>query len=1155
MAETPRPQLPGEVDGVAMDPAQGDQPIVVAASVAAVVEAAYAASSMVANSECEVSDAADVLPAMLAVDPNTSRLPPATSPKRAVGSSNYPPPPVSQSGWRCTGPRALTAPNKKAPLCITPTTQCYRCGANHPDSICRDLHEFLQRQKIPKYGRGLPDVEVTFVVNSLSSLDVRDSAFLADFTLILDWTDPNLKRHTHYTEDLQTQKLQFFPAMIPHIFSPKIILDNSVGIVDPLPGSDSQPLIQAETTRGLWLTQTQRYRGRFSCNTTWYYRFPMDAHGLPISLRSQRWGPHDVPTLCNPKLRHVDRRMLHHQDQFRFRHCIEEEGIHLGDLSFFGFGVRALESEHSSDRRSPDTYEILLIVRRGVFRHVCTCLILSMMTVTGAYSLFCTLSVDGLAGRLSINVTVLLSMVAFTVQRPSAIEPVPYNTLYDNYVHVCTCCTVFSCLFNLLTYITCFEVMEGCDECVDQHLSVCDHVDSVGTTVLDCSFFFGLVCVLVLYWIYLAITIVRDQRKEILGWRAICGDVSIKGEDFSGDDGPLYFQKYRGVLCRPPDSVALRHAQDISSCPSGNQGTLQSVRLKTRQVQPTVSEDDETSFLDMGGGEIGYYTYALARGPFATFAEHMRSFVGPKEEWIGFVDALTSNDSVRLGALRQQLCIYLKSETEKASAQTNLSGTERSPLHSKRKSGSKLLEARRLFIGITGELAAKISESEIVTSQVEEFMAQLEQDWQQESGTVWDVFYFCLTKHNEAFYERVATSWLIDNTDLHLADTFANEPKLKEYLCQQLTSWALLSGKTHLGELERDEFIEKLMPLSQQLTFEGRAAEALEWFRQMDVDNSGTVTVDEMLNFMLQDESLLRSVIRTELFAGTLAGNTNSLQLTVADATAQNDVEVYAAGGLGNKSALSLSIFREDEPVEPRDIDTWESTLLNCFEGNVNSDYVGRISSSTVRTSSAKAVGECVQQRLVRSLCMKSRSNLSDDPAPWPSGLRGIFVGIASTSYAAKECGMGQRLIPKAEAIAHLTTRIGEEYLLEFPPHRERSKHIEQHQQRIANLSMVRCMVSRLLHDDAWLYFRREWTVLGGSSFVATWSLGVFLLGKCSDPAYATIASGRFAKVTSQIMSTSSHSDLGGVPPSTSWMPWLAVAKFLKRRMAPEQTS
>eukprot|EP00439_Symbiodinium_sp_Y106_P082444 s597_g21.t2 len=53
---------------------------------------------------------------------------------------------------------------------------------------------------------------------------------------------------------------------------------------------------------------------------------------------------------------------------------------------------------------------------------------------------------------------------------------------------------------------------------------------------------------------------------------------------------------------------------------------------------------------------------------------------------------------------------------------------------------------------------------------------------------------------------------------------------------------------------------------------------------------------------------------------------------------------------------------------------------------------------------------------------------------------------------------------------------------------------------QVANLAMAHSFISRLLHDDAWLYFRRSWQ-MGKSSFIATWSLGEVQLrgGKVTD--------------------------------------------------------
>lgn len=151
---------------------------------------------------------------------------------------------------------------KKGQLPYSSSTRCFRCGADHPDSVCRDLHEFLQKQKIPKYKR-LPDVEVSFKVRSISDLDSKTGTFLADFLLELHWVDPGLERDTHYTEDYQSQTLQLFPAFESHIFNPEVVLENAVETLVPLPSSESQPVIQAEAIHGLWM------RRRFISRAYW----------------------------------------------------------------------------------------------------------------------------------------------------------------------------------------------------------------------------------------------------------------------------------------------------------------------------------------------------------------------------------------------------------------------------------------------------------------------------------------------------------------------------------------------------------------------------------------------------------------------------------------------------------------------------------------------------------------------------------------------------------------------------------------------------------------------------------------------------------------------------------------------------------------------
>lgn len=139
------------------------------------------------------------------------------------------------------------------------------------------------------------------------------------------------------------------------------------------------------------------------------------------------------------------------------------------------------------------------------------------------------------------------------------------------------------------------------------------------------------------------------------------------------------------------------------------------------------------------------------------------------------------------------------------------------------------------------------------------------------------------------------------------------------------------------------------------------------------------------------------------------------------------------------------------------------------------------------------------------------RENQSQE---WPSNLRGIFVGISSMFYAARDAGITARLIQKKDCLQAFTTALEAE-LRDPKGAKEDPKKLQLHHQKVANLAMAHAFISRLLHDDAWLYFRRSWQ-MGSSSFIATWSLGVFLNGKRKDGNQAT-SQGAFTRVRSRL--------------------------------------
>lgn len=496
--------------------------------------------------------------------------------------------------------------------------------------------------------------------------------------------------------------------------------------------------------------------------------------------------------------------------------------------------------------------------------------------------------------------------------------------------------------------------------------------------------------------------------------------------------------------------------------------------LSRRLAHPTVLEGPETHYLDLGGGEVGYYRYCYL--PDAPPLEQVTCRAADKLEWPGLSEVLEeAEDSDRTMELCRSLVSYLVQETGKTEAVTDL----------------EFMDKDSLLVGITGEVAAHLIEGRRASEPLELFLEELEDELCTASGKQWEIYYFLLRKEDEAFYERIAIGWLLENTDLKLTDTFAKDPKLENYMRQQTTSWALLTGRKNIGQMEQDEFIERFMPLSPQPTFERRAWEALEWFRIMDEDGSGTITVSEMLNCMLKSEDMLQAVIRHRLFVGTLAGGPRSVQLTVAEPDPDKEGEVLMhSAKVGTRSPVLWGLFHVQEEVTRELLLRWENFLVSVIENSP-------LSAELEELDKAQQLGECLKENQFHE---------------WPSGLRGIFVGISSMFYAARDAGITARLIQKKDCLSAFSSALESE--IRDPRGAAGDlKKLQLHQQKVANLAMAHAFISRLLHDDAWLYFRRSWQ-MGESSFIATWSLGVFLNGKRKDGNQATAA---FTRVRSRL--------------------------------------
>eukprot|EP00927_Polykrikos_kofoidii_P073434 TRINITY_DN69474_c0_g1_i1.p1 TRINITY_DN69474_c0_g1~~TRINITY_DN69474_c0_g1_i1.p1 ORF type:complete len:572 (-),score=96.44 TRINITY_DN69474_c0_g1_i1:153-1868(-) len=101
----------------------------------------------------------------------------------------------------------------------------------------------------------------------------------------------------------------------------------------------------------------------------------------------------------------------------------------------------------------------------------------------------------------------------------------------------------------------------------------------------------------------------------------------------------------------------------------------------------------------------------------------------------------------------------------------------------------------------------------------------------------------------------------------------------------------------------------------------------------------------------------------------------------------------------------------------------------------------------------------------------------------FPRDMRGLFVGITATFYAAKEAKCADRVLSKAEALASLRARLVECRGPGCDPAAAARS--------CANLSLVMALLDWVLHAESRILFRRNWDVSGEKS-AATWTLGMY---------------------------------------------------------------
>mmetsp|Transcript_64668 Transcript_64668/g.140841 ORF Transcript_64668/g.140841 Transcript_64668/m.140841 type:complete len:1198 (-) Transcript_64668:69-3662(-) len=344
------------------------------------------------------------------------------------------------------------------------------------------------------YTDAWPSVEVTVSMNEVLRFDLQELTFDADFGISLDWIDPKLIRGVHYQYSAEQGKFELMRILRNvdddlHFFNPSIFIDNGKSepeAVDCLPqivdeifsdGRDDVP----------WLTKRFRFLGTLSCRHVNAKYFPFDVEGLNIRISS-----HDMRgvtslgmprrvTLLEPQLRKALRMRqrklgLHRgwhwavQTDEAMSHCWREpddggDSLGVGEMQVLAVGGMASQEGES--------YIYYIVLRRRWYpRYVMDFVLNILQVVVAMFSFWVPFTDDMLSNRMSITLTVMLTLVAAASTRPPVIDSLPYPTLHDHYGQFVAFCVVLIGVGNWLVFVNCWGMYreEGEDNIFDKDL-------------------------------------------------------------------------------------------------------------------------------------------------------------------------------------------------------------------------------------------------------------------------------------------------------------------------------------------------------------------------------------------------------------------------------------------------------------------------------------------------------------------------------------------------------------------------------------------------------------------------------------------------------------------------------------------------------------
>ena len=283
--------------------------------------------------------------------------------------------------------------------------------------------------------KNIPSVEVKFKVRRLSDFDSKSGTFYADVLLMLDWEDPSLALsdnspdpdfNEHFWPQAEFQNASPASGEAPDWSKakPKYKPDRD----DP-----NKPIHRATITILYKMVLFAR------CD---FREYPFDRQALELTIKLLSV---NIPCLPGDGVRPVAK----HPKRFRKHHQLIKECDCLPEYDFVRLAARSYSSKYGpfvnvNDRQQfendkkngklfQDEYTLQIILVRdsvSVLLNMCFSLFVIDVMLFAAHCI----PMGDLADRMSVNLTLLLTAMAFKWVLADQLPPVPYLTTIEKYV-------------------------------------------------------------------------------------------------------------------------------------------------------------------------------------------------------------------------------------------------------------------------------------------------------------------------------------------------------------------------------------------------------------------------------------------------------------------------------------------------------------------------------------------------------------------------------------------------------------------------------------------------------------------------------------------------------------------------------------------------